>query len=81
MKQREFWINEHNFIIYYKVPLDLTCTHVRTVDPAYDKAVEAMVEALKIISKDFGTDYCDGNCVEAYEALAQFRDATREEKG
>ncbi len=31
------------------------------------------LEALEAISVDFGTDYCDGNCLNAYKTLNEIR--------
>ena len=36
------------------------------------------LEALEAISVDFGTDYCDGNCLNAYETLTEIRQRLEE---
>jgi hypothetical protein len=88
MKQREFWIRDHGGasfnveVFYVQVPNSI---HVREVSPAYDVAVEGLVEALekyKTLCIHGQNDYLHPHCKSpGQEALAQFRDATREEKG
>lgn len=81
MKQREFWIRDHGGasfnveVFYVQVPNSI---HVREVSPAYDVAVEGLVEALEKIKNPEPLQF---HWAVAENALAQFRDATREEKG
>ncbi len=45
------------------------------------EAIKPLLEALESISKDFGTDYCDGHCVIAKEALDVLKGAINKSKG
>jgi hypothetical protein len=43
-------------------------TYIFATTPLVNLVCE-LAETLKEISTDFGTDYCDGNCLKAKEAL------------
>jgi hypothetical protein len=86
-RPREFWICGHrtptgNFMSTWvtknkpkRLPENHADIHV-IEKSAYDtlKAqAEKLAEALAKIAEDFGTDYCDGNCLLAHETLAEHR--------
>jgi len=80
-KPREFWIKQQSndreaFVIPFDVDrnktlIDPRCLHVIEYS-AYaelERQNKIMREALEKIAIDFGTDYCDGNCMVAHDAL------------
>lgn len=43
-----------------------------------NKALKLAVNTLKEVAKDFGTDYCDGNCLTARETLDKINEIVGE---
>ena len=52
----------------------------RIENKPYLLALEKAVEALEKISVDFGTDYADGNSIEAYDAMKEIAQILTKEK-
>lgn len=77
---RQFWIKGDR--VYWNEPANIGKTlHVREVDPAYDAAVEGLVEALKLTQRSIGM-IGDSHSERSWEtkvnnALAAFEEAQK----
>lgn len=94
MKQREFWIYEKK-LQYDDDEFYAACTrklpkklypeplwHVREVNPDLDAAVEGLVNVLELIMRDeYAKGFNTGIAKACKRALANYREATRQEKG